>query len=364
MRDKAKMNQKDLVKISETLKYIAKKEKEDLRLQRQDDKDAKLIAAKISVTDMNNNLKALDSAFMEMMNFEIYQKANEYKEKKREKLVKERHDKEDNILKEEIRLKESEIQKLKAENSSVRERLSEKMEAADNISRACAGKLEHLPEYRDDIAYFIVFPYRSGNYMLTTLIQERESLIQKKEEELAGFKEEKARLIDGMVDYKRLAEKKTKKIRKLALRLEEGQQKAKHAQNLIARIVLMLKRLVPVLLPEKKDANVTMEKAEHFLTLCGLSLEQKATILSFRNRSFPIESINEDTTVLGQPNYLRQDERKEMPEEKKEVSLDEMKKGDTDFQEYSRKVVKEGKLEPDSRILYMKRRKKGYDQCL
>jgi hypothetical protein len=179
---------------------------------------------------------------------------------------------------------------------------------------------------------------------LEALITERKELLAQKEKELVELKEEKMRLIDGMVDYKQLATEKTEAIRKLLLKVEERQQKTTQAQNLLSRIVLMLQKWVPKLLPEKKDHNVTMHNAERFLTLFGLSLEQKATILSFRNRSFPIESINEDTTVLGPPSYLQPGEIKEAPEEKKEVNVDEMKKDEEAFQEYSRKVVKDKQL--------------------
>jgi hypothetical protein len=153
MRDKVKMNQKDLLKISETLKFILKKEKEDLRLQRQDDKDAKLIAAKISVTDMNNNLKALDSAFLQMMNFEIYQKANEYKQKQQEGQDKKQTEDEEKYREEERKKKEKEIEELKQQTTKVREDLLNKITEAEKISRICAGKLENLPGYRDHIAY-------------------------------------------------------------------------------------------------------------------------------------------------------------------------------------------------------------------
>ena len=185
---------------------------------------------------------------------------------------------------------------------------------------------------------------RRGNQNLAAYLEERTAFLALKKQELAHLQEEKTQLIDGMVDYKKLEKEKNELIRKLSLKVEERKQKATQAQSMLSRIVLMLQKWVPKLLPEKKDKKVNMETAECFLTLFGLSLEQKATILSFRNRSFPIESINEDTTVLGPPSYLQPGEIKEAPEEKKEVNMDEMKKDEEAFQEYSRKVVKDRQL--------------------
>jgi len=126
---------------------------------------------------------------------------------------------------------------------------------------------------------------------------EREELIKKKQEELIQLHEEKQKLASTATDYRRNLQEKKEKAAEMSSELEEEKEKAKHSNRVLSRIVLMLKRIVPILLPEKKDVNISMHNAERFLTLSGLSLEQKATILSFRNRSFPIESINEDTSA-------------------------------------------------------------------
>ena len=176
--------------------------------------------------------------------------------------------------------------------------------------------------------------------MLEEMKQERQELIQQKMTELTQIKEEKRSLLATSTDYRKPLQEKKEKVATLLSELEEEKEKVRHSDKVLAHVVLMLKRIVPILIPEKKDKNVTMENAERYLTLCGLSLEQKATILSFRNRSIPIESVSEDPATAG-----RQDTAKDKPEEKQEVEPNAFMGEEELFHQRARDKLKDKKIE-------------------
>ena len=180
--------------------------------------------------------------------------------------------------------------------------------------------------------------------MLEQTKQQSEELIEKRRKELEQLRDKKRELMSNATNYGRSLQEKKEKADDLVRILEEEKERAKHSDNLLARIVLMLKRIVLIHMPEEKHTRVTIDSVERYLTLCGLSLEHKATILSFGNHSFPIENINEDTTVPGQPSYLRQEERKEKQEEKREDEGEDFEEEEEDFNKRAREKIKDRKI--------------------
>ncbi len=147
--------------------------------------------------------------------------------------------------------------------------------------------------------------------------QKCEELIVERNKELEELRVLKKKLADSATHYTRQLQNKRDDITRLARTLEEEKERSAHSERILSRIVLMLKNIVSELFPEKNINKVTMDKAEEYLTLCGLSLEQKATILSFRNRSFPIESAGDDD---------RRDRKDEKKEEKQDEAFEKLEK--------------------------------------
>lgn len=148
-------------------------------------------------------------------------------------------------------------------------------------------------------------------------------LIASKLEELENLKEEKEKLLNQMEDYRKNAKEKEETIREKALFLEEEKEKSIRSEKVISRIVLMLKGLIPILFPEKKNCDINMQNVEKYMTLVGLSIEQKATILSYRNCSFPIETENEEAALQRHQSLVIREEKKENKDETRESEKEE-----------------------------------------
>jgi hypothetical protein len=177
---------------------------------------------------------------------------------------------------------------------------------------------------------------------LKELQAERENIIRERLEEIERLKEEKKLLLDSMENNRKSVEEKNKFKQDKLAELEEEKTKVTHAEDTLSRIVLLLKLFVKDLFPEKKISDVSIKTAERYMTLCGLSLEQKATILSFRNRNFPIESINEDKANVPQ----KAEEKKE--EDKKDEAFENELEKEKALNEKTRQMIKSGKNDVES----------------
>eukprot|EP00831_Metopus_contortus_P032948 TRINITY_DN264_c0_g1_i1.p1 TRINITY_DN264_c0_g1~~TRINITY_DN264_c0_g1_i1.p1 ORF type:complete len:396 (+),score=102.01 TRINITY_DN264_c0_g1_i1:773-1960(+) len=202
------------------------------------------------------------------------------------------------------------INDIQYENDSVVKELDNFQQYAKDNAQFCGSKLEELPNSREY--------YFNQSEMLKQLKKESEERLIQKQEEVTQLLKEKE-LCEIKENYQREIQEKKKISEDLQVGLSGEKEKLKNAYRLLSRVVLMLKRLAPLLLTGKSLEYTNLKCIVKCLTLCGLSLEQKATILSFRNRSFPIESINEDTTVTGKPGYLGTNEKKDSTEFSKKV---------------------------------------------
>ena len=259
---------------------------------------------------MNNNIQVIDDAFVQMMNYELYQQATVYEKREAEEMKKEKELKKNAETQRKMEDKKEIINQLREENMRKAELFAETKHDAEELTKACSGKLENLPLYRNYLD--------AGNYILAELKEEREQNLIDLEKELEDAKEEKQILMTNVTNYRRDLQLKKDELADLTSDLQKEVETHNNSERILSRIILMLKRLVPLLVPDKKDVAITIRNMERYMALCGLSLEQKATILSYRNRSFPIESINEDTTLPGQTNQLKSNEAKEENEENKD----------------------------------------------
>eukprot|EP01022_Parablepharisma_sp_SALTPOND_P012794 TRINITY_DN165_c1_g2_i1.p6 TRINITY_DN165_c1_g2~~TRINITY_DN165_c1_g2_i1.p6 ORF type:complete len:372 (-),score=78.77 TRINITY_DN165_c1_g2_i1:2847-3962(-) len=332
MKDKAVIIKKKLEMINETLSRVIPERNADLAKQRQNKIYVKELSKEIAKVHLQNNMQIIDDAFLQMMNYELYQQAVDYKKREADEFKKKEEGEQEAVIQRKIEEKREIISRIREEIQKKAELLDKNKQAAEELAKACSGKLENLPLYRNKLDV--------GIYFLEQAKQEREESIKAKIKELEQLKQQKQKLWSSATDYQRQLQTKKQEVTDLDAELEEEKEKTKHCDKMLARIVLMLKRIVPILLPDKKEANVTMHNAERYLTLSGLSLEQKATILSFRNRSFPIESINEDTTLAGQPNYLRQEGVKEKVEEKGNAEEEKLELEEENFFRKAREKVK------------------------
>lgn len=147
--------------------------------------------------------------------------------------------------------------------------------------------------------------------MANDLLEEwkKETLLEleAKRKVLEELKSEKAESEARRADYERGKTLKKQGLEKMSNSNQDHEERTEKVEQLLAKIILNLERLANLIIPDRPQQlkKVARANAERVLTLCGLTLEQKATILAYRNRSFPIESINDDTTVGTRPSYLR-----------------------------------------------------------
>eukprot|EP00826_Nyctotherus_ovalis_P039184 TRINITY_DN3744_c0_g1_i23.p1 TRINITY_DN3744_c0_g1~~TRINITY_DN3744_c0_g1_i23.p1 ORF type:complete len:269 (+),score=111.81 TRINITY_DN3744_c0_g1_i23:413-1219(+) len=246
---------------------------------------AEAISKQIANSDINNNIQVIDDAFMQMMNCELYQQATEYKQKELEEMRQKEEMDKARATERKMQDKRRVIEKLREENFKKAEELAEAKKDADQLVNACSGKLENISLYRKNLD--------AGNYMLEEMKRERAETMERKLKELEELKNLKREVIEGSTNYKKEIQEKKDKIGELNTELRQNMERSENSERLLSRIILMLKRMVPALLPEEKDTSIATQNMERYVTLYGLSLEQKAKILSFRNRSLPVESVGE-----------------------------------------------------------------------
>ena len=154
LRDKAVELKKGISILNESLAFIERKKKEDSQHQRQNEKDVKTISRELEKVDMNNDIQTIDDALVQMMNYELYQRAIDYKQRESDDKKKKLIDDQDAALQKKIDEKLDVIYSLKEENKKMAEQLGKTSEAAEELAQACAGKLENLPLYRNNLEYF------------------------------------------------------------------------------------------------------------------------------------------------------------------------------------------------------------------
>ena len=145
------MLKKDLLMIGELTDCVVKNENEDKRKKLQNDKDAKKISRKIKKVDMNYNIQFIDDAFLQMMNYELYQKAIEYKKRELDDVKKQKQADKETIQQRKIDEKTKTIHNLRNDNAKITEKLNEYNAASEELARSCSGNLELFPRYRDDL---------------------------------------------------------------------------------------------------------------------------------------------------------------------------------------------------------------------
>lgn len=149
--------------------------------------------------------------------------------------------------------------------------------------------------------------YRVANELLQIWKKEKIEQLDTEQKNLEELKTLKAKAEADHADYERSMLEKKQGFEKISHEFKDYQERADKVEHLLSKMVLNLERLANLIIPDRAPQmkKVTKDNAERVLTLCGLTLEQKATILAYRNRSFPIESINDDTTVGTRPSYLK-----------------------------------------------------------
>lgn len=279
------MQRKDLEVVTKSLSFVESQRLEDQLKTRNNYMQAEAISKQIASSDINNNIQVIDDAFMQMMNCELYQQATEYKQREMEEMrQKEQMDKA-RAVERKMHDRRRAIEKLREENFKKAEELAEAKKDADQLVNACSGKLENISLYRNNLD--------AGNCMLEEMKRERAETMERKLKEFEELKNLKREVTEGSTNFKKEIQEKKDKIGELNTELRQNTERNENAERLLSRIILMLKRMVPALLPEEKDANINTQNMERYTTLYGLALEQKARILSFRNRSLPVESVGE-----------------------------------------------------------------------
>ncbi len=155
MRDKAKVMQKDIVAISETLGQFAKKTVEDEREEKKNILATQAITRKIKKVDMTNNIRNIDFAFLDMLNYELYKKAIEYKQREADERKKQHQSEQEAALQRKIDDKLTHIEELRRQNQQRTDLLSKSNAEAEYLVKACSGKLEDLSLYRNNLEYLV-----------------------------------------------------------------------------------------------------------------------------------------------------------------------------------------------------------------
>ena len=311
---------------------------EDLSKANSNEIHKNTILTEIETMDINNNADIIDSAFNKMISYELYKGATDYKRNETIGLKQKLQTNKNEEMKNKMDEKRQAILKLREENIKKSKRFLETKQAAEELVRACSGKLENLPILKNDL--------EAGNYLLKDLKKERLDILEKKRNEFKELKEMKAQISSNLKNYTRELQAKKEKSAEMKSDLEREKEIILNAEKILSRILLLIKRIVPILLPEKKNIDVTLNTLERYTILCGLSLEQKAKILSFRNRNFPIESTNDDDVLSTQVTTLKQTETKEEEEENQNIQKEEEK-----FLMTARKKIKDPMINLDAKMI-------------
>ena len=324
------MQRKDLEVVTRSLSLVESQKLNDLLTTRNNNMQAELIARQIETNDINNNIQVVDDAFMMIMNYELYDQATKYKQKEIEDLNQKERINKEKVMERRMQEKHNVIKKLKEENAQKAEQLGEARKDADQLAEVCSGRLEDLSLYRNNLDV--------GNYLLEEMKKERTEILEKKLKELEELKRIKKEMSEGSINYKREIQENNNKLNTLDSELRQSIERNENSEKLLSRIILMLKRMVPVLLPEEKNVNVTVQNMERYVTLCGLSLEQKARILSFRNRGLLVENVNEDPNAPGTAKAIET-----------EASLEDklIEKEEEKFLKKAREKIKDKKIPPN-----------------
>lgn len=131
------------------------KKNEDVALEIQNDKHINEISREIANSNMNKNIKTIDDAFMQLMNYEVYQQAIDYKKREADESKKKSQIEVDETTQKKIEEKREVISQLRQETIEKEEQLQNYIKDAEQLAKDCSGKLENLPLYRNNLEYFI-----------------------------------------------------------------------------------------------------------------------------------------------------------------------------------------------------------------
>lgn len=151
IKDRLLLLKNNLQALNWTLEHVTEKSAEDWRIQKQKMLDKKVILTKNNEIDANRNIRTIDNAFLQIMKYKLYQKAVDFKQKEFQQNSKNKSKDNEKEKQKKIDEKQNNIIQIKGEIAELTEKLNKNRNEAEEISKACSGKLENLPAYKEDI---------------------------------------------------------------------------------------------------------------------------------------------------------------------------------------------------------------------
>ena len=140
------------MRINETINHIKKAKGEDTSLQKERERQIYSLNMKSKKAGESNYLTAMENAFLQIMNYKLYKKSMNYKQKELDEEKQKQKEKQEREIQNKISEKQNKVDNLQEENRKKTEQLNANATDAEILAEICSGKLELLPEYMDHVS--------------------------------------------------------------------------------------------------------------------------------------------------------------------------------------------------------------------